>query len=114
RADRVVSVPHGVGGGRIHSGFAGTRFSGGGDKADLPASVADGPGLPAGGAAAAAIAPWTPGTFLRNVSDAAQNVGDGHVRLCVPVVSDGGSGVGDMARLSTRHRGPVAIHHRME
>jgi len=32
----------------------------------------------------------------------------------VPVVPDGGSGVRNLARLPARHRGAVAIHHRLE
>ena len=36
-------------------------------------------------------------------------VGDGHVRLRLPVVPDGGAGVGNLAGLPARHRGAVAI-----
>ena len=114
RPDRVVPVSHGTGCWRIYSGFAGARFPCGGGKAHLPAGVANSLGLPAGGAAAAATAPGTSGTVVRNVPDAAPHIGHGHVRVCLPLVLDGSSAVGNLARLPARHRAAVPIRHRLE
>ena len=41
-------------------------------------------------------------------------LGHGHVRLRLPVVPDGRPGARDLAGLPPRHRGAVAIHHRLE
>ena len=57
-----------------------------------------------GGATAPATSPWASGTLVRDVPDAAHDLGDGHVRFCLPVVPDGGSGTGNLARLPARHR----------
>src|SRR5208282_2788285 len=114
RTDRVVPLSHRVGSRRIYSGLAGARLSGAGREAHLSAGVIDGVGLPAGGAAAPATAPWTSGTLVRDVLDAAQNVRDGHVRICVSVVFDGRSFARNLARLPPRHRAAVANDHRVE
>ena len=79
-------------------------FQRGGGEADLPAGAADGAGVSAGCAAAAAIAPGASGAVAGDVLYSAQHFGDGDVRLCVSVVSDGCAGAGDLAGLSARHR----------
>ena len=62
----------------------------------------------AGCAASAAVAPGASGALAGDVLYSAQHVGDGDVRVCVPVVPDGGAGVGDLARLPARYRAVVA------
>ena len=52
-------------------------------------------------------------TLLRNVHHTAPLVGHGHVRLRLPVVSDGGAAAGDLAGLSRRYRTPGAILQRL-
>ena len=61
-----------------------------------------------------AIASWPSRALTRDVPNAAHFVGHGHVRLRVPLVPDGRSGTGNLARLSPRHRGALADHDRME
>ena len=39
-------------------------------------------------------------------------LGHGHVRLCLPVVPDGGAAARNLAGVSRRYRAPGAIHHR--
>ena len=67
----------------------------------------------AGRATAAATAFGTPGALLGNVSDPAPLFGHGDVRLCLFVVSDGGSGGRNLARLPARHCPVVSIHPRV-
>ena len=114
RADRVVSVHHGTGGGRIYSGVAGARLPGGGGRTHLPAGAAHGAGISAGCAAAAATASGPSGALAGDVLHSAQHLGHGHVRLCVPVVSDGGAGAGNLARLPARDRAVVAVEQRLD
>ncbi len=64
--------------------------------APLPLSFAPGPSVPLAG----------------DVLYPARHLGDGDVRLRVPVVPDGGTGVRDLARLPARHRVAVAIEQR--
>ena len=47
RADRSVSIYHGAGGGRVHSGVAGARLPRGGGQADVSAGAAHGAGVSA-------------------------------------------------------------------
>ena len=97
RADRAVSVSDRAGGGCVYSGLSGTCVSGGGREAHLPAGVADGIIVPAGGSSSFAVAPGPSGAVLRDVPHAASHVCDGHVRLCVSLVPDGRAGAGDLA-----------------
>src|ERR1019366_7468786 len=104
RIDRALSIPHRIGGRRIHSGIAGARLPGGSGQADLPVSAAHGAGVPASRAASLATASRSSRTVIRNVPDSASLVRDGNVRLRLSLVPDGRAGVGDLARLPTRHR----------
>ena len=102
--DRALSLHHRPGRGRLHPGLARARVPGRGGQADLPAGAAHGARVPAGGAAAAAAPPRPPRALARDVPDAAHLVGDGDVRLRLPLVPDGGAGARDLARLPARDR----------
>src|ERR1043166_7720780 len=102
RADRAISVHPGPGGGRVHSGVSGARVSGGGGAAHVSPGAAHGAFVPAGGAAAAAIAPRPSRAVAGNVPDAASLLGHGDVRVRLPVVPDGGTAGRDLARVSRR------------
>ena len=108
RADRFVPVHYGAGCGRIHSGVAGAGLPGGSSQADLPVGAADSAGVSAGRAVAAAIASGAPGAFAGDVLYSSQHVGNGNVRVCVSLVSDGSAGAGDLAGLPQGHRALVA------
>src|SRR4051794_41098974 len=99
RADRSVSIPDRIGGGRIHFGIVGTRVPGGGRQADVSPRAAHRAGVPAGGADAVAIAPGASGAFVRDVSHTPHDVGDGDVWVRLPLVPDGGTRTRNMARL---------------
>ncbi len=64
-----------------------------GGRAHVQAGVAHSALVSAGCAAASAVSPWPSGAFAGDVLHAARNLGNGNVRLCVPVVPDGGAGV---------------------
>src|SRR5579885_979035 len=108
RADRALSVYHRVGGGCIHPGIAGTGISRGRGEADISTCAADGAGFFTGCASPAAAAPGTSGTIAGDVPDATPVVSDGDVWICVFVVSDGRTAVGNMAGLPPGHRAQVA------
>ena len=79
-----------------------------GGQADLPARAAHRAGVPARRAAAAAAAPRPPRAVARDVPDAAHRLGDGDVRVRLPLVPDGRARARDLARLPQGHRADVA------
>src|ERR1039457_1987321 len=87
--DRSLSVHHGTGGRGVYSGIARTRVPSAGSEADVSAGPAHRTGFFVGCPPAAATAPGTSGAFPGNVSDAAQFLGHGDVRLRLSLVPDG-------------------------
>ena len=75
-----------------------------GGEADLPAGAADRAGVPDRRAAAAAAAPRASRALVRDVPDAAPRVGDGDVRVRLPLVPDGRAAARDLVRLPEGHR----------
>ncbi len=84
--DRGLPVPHGHRRRRLHPRLAGEGVQRGRGAADLPAGAAHGAGVHAGRGDAAAAAPRAPRARLRDLPHAAADVGDGDVRLRVPLV----------------------------
>src|SRR6185437_11653775 len=104
RPHRSLSVHHGTGRGRIHPRIARASVSSRGGEADVSPRIADRASVPAGSPFTLATASGASRALRRNVSDTAPLVGDGHVRLRLPLVFDGGPVAGNLARLPSRYR----------
>ena len=103
---RALSVHHRPRRRRLHPGFAAAGVQGGGGEADLPAGAAHRARLHAGGAAAPAAPSRPSRALLRDVHHPAPDLGDGDVRLRLPLVSAGGAGDRNLARVPAAHRAP--------